>query len=71
MSLNWNTIEDIGEALFEAQPNVDPLTVRFTDMRDWIASLPDWQDDIHTSNEAKLEAVQMAWYEIWKDEHEG
>ena len=66
--MTWSDIEDIGEALFEARPETDPLTVRFTDLRNWIAELPEWDDDIHHSNEAKLEAIQMAWYELWKDE---
>jgi FeS assembly protein IscX len=69
--MNWKDIDEISEALMAAYPDVDPLTVRFTQLRDWIASLPDWDDDIHLSNEAKLEAVQMEWYELWKDEHGG
>lgn len=69
--MNWSTIDDIAEALMAAKPETDPLTVRFTDLREWIAALPDWEDDIHLSNEAKLEAVQMEWYELWKDEHGG
>ena len=69
--MTWTDIEDIAEALMEVKPGVDPLTVRFTELRDWIAGLSKWKDDIHHSNEAKLEAVQMAWYELWKDEHGG
>jgi len=69
--MNWHDIEDIAEALMAAQPEIDPLTVRFTNLRDWISALPEWSDDIHLSNESKLEAVQMAWYELWKDEHGG
>ena len=67
--MNWHDIDDIAEALIEAHPEVDPLMVRFTNLRDSIAALPDWSDDIHLSNESKLEAVQMAWYELWKDKH--
>ena len=69
--MNWQTIDDIAEALMLARPGIDPLTVRFTDLRDWISALPDWEDDIHLSNESKLEAVQMEWFELWKDEHGG
>ena len=68
--MTWRDIEDIAEALMASQPEIDPLTVRFTQLRDWIAALPEWDDDIHLSNEAKLEAVQMGWYELWKDEHD-
>ncbi len=66
MGLKWSQIEDIAIALREAHPEVNPMTVRFTDLRDWIADLEEWDDDIHRSNEAKLEAIQMAWIE----EHE-
>ena len=63
----WSDLEDIAEALMAAHPETDPLTVRFTALREWIAELPDFEDDIHTSNEKKLEAVQMAWYELWQE----
>jgi FeS assembly protein IscX len=42
--------------------------VRFTDLRDWVLALPDFADDPMKSNEGKLEAIQMAWYEEWKEE---
>ncbi|MEP7234215.1 MAG: Fe-S cluster assembly protein IscX, partial [Ignavibacteriota bacterium] len=38
--MKWTDIEDIAEALSESQPEVDPLTVRFTNLRDSIAGLP-------------------------------
>jgi FeS assembly protein IscX len=63
----WSDIEDIALALLEAHPDVDPLTVRFTDLLRWIGELPEFTDELHLSNEKKLEAVQMAWYEEWKD----
>ncbi|MBS1515413.1 MAG: Fe-S cluster assembly protein IscX [Bacteroidetes bacterium] len=65
--LKWEDTEDIGIALYEKMPNVDPLTIRFTDLLDWIKALGNFDDDISKSNESKLEAVQMAWYEEWKD----
>ncbi len=64
--MNWTDREDIAEALMEAHPGIDPLTVRFTDLRQWISELDEFEDDIHTSNEAKLESIQMEWYELWK-----
>ncbi len=63
----WSDREDIAEALMEAHPGVDPLTVRFTDLRNWISELPEFEDDIHTSNEQKLESIQMAWYELFSE----
>jgi FeS assembly protein IscX len=65
--MNWNDIEDIGIELYEKMPATDPLTVRYTDLLKWIGELDGFEDDISKSNESKLEAVQMAWYEEWKD----
>lgn len=65
--MNWQNYEDIGIALYEKFPQTDPLTVRFTDMLRWITELEEFEGDPKESNEKKLEAVQMAWYEEWKD----
>jgi FeS assembly protein IscX len=65
--LSWNHIDDIALSLYEAHPDVDPLTVRFTDMHKWITELPDFADDPAASTEGKLEAIQMAWLDEYKD----
>lgn len=65
--LMWADFEDIGIRLQEEHPEIDPLTVRFTDLLAWIVALPDFKDDPQTSNEKKLEAIQMAWYEEYQD----
>lgn len=65
--LSWEHIDDLGLSLYEAHPDVDPLTVRFTDLHKWITELEDFADDPLKSNESKLEAIQMAWYDEWKD----
>ena len=65
--MKWIDAEDIGIALKEKFPELDPLTVRFTDLRDRVVALEDFDDDPKTSNEPKLEAIQMAWYEEWKE----
>ncbi len=63
----WENAEDIGILLDEKYPDVDPLTVRFTDLHKWIIELHDFADDPAKSNEGKLEAIQMAWHEEYKD----
>ena len=68
--MKWIDAEDIGIALTEKFPDVDPLTIRFTDLRDRVLALDRFDDDPKTSNEPKLEAIQMAWYEEWKDAQE-
>ena len=65
--LTWSSIEDIGIMLQEKFPDLDPLTVRFTDLHKYVTELPGFIDDPKKSNESKLEAIQMAWYEEWKD----
>ncbi|MGE0592816.1 MAG: Fe-S cluster assembly protein IscX [Vicinamibacterales bacterium] len=65
--MTWTDSESIGIALCEAFPTLDPLTVRFTDLREKVLALPGFTDDPKASNEAKLEAIQMAWYEEWQD----
>ncbi len=65
--LTWTDAEDIGIALYEAHPEADPLKVRFTDLHKWVTELEDFDDDPAKSNEPKLEAIQMAWYEEWQD----
>ena len=65
--LTWTDAEDIGIALYEAHPEADPLKVRFTDLHKWVTELQDFDDDPAKSNEPKLEAIQMAWYEEWQD----
>ena len=65
--LMWADIEDISIRLQEEHPDLDPLTVRFTDLLAWIVALPDFKDDPQASNEKKLEAIQMAWYEEYQD----
>jgi FeS assembly protein IscX len=65
--LTWTSTEDIAIALSDKFPETDPLTVRFTDLHKWVMALDGFSDDAHNSNEKKLEAIQMAWYEEWKD----
>lgn len=65
--MKWTDAEDIGIALAEKFPGVDPLTVRFTDLRERVLGLNGFDDDPAKSNEPKLEAIQMAWYEEFQD----
>jgi len=67
MGLRWDDAEDIAIELAERHAGVDPLTVRFTDLHQWVTALADFQDDPQASNEGKLEAIQMAWLEEVKE----
>ncbi len=61
--LRWTDSEDIAIRLHEKFPNIDPLSVRFTDLHAWVCALDGFADDPKASNEAKLEAIQAAWLE--------
>jgi FeS assembly protein IscX len=66
----WEDAEDIGIALYEAYPDTDPLSVRFTDLHEWVCKLEAFGDDPMMSTEGKLEAIQMAWHTECQDGRE-
>jgi FeS assembly protein IscX len=66
-TFDWDDIEDIAIGLTDAHPDTEPLTVRFTDMHKWIMELPNFAGKAEGSNESKLEAIQMAWDEEFRE----
>jgi FeS assembly protein IscX len=67
VTMGWRDAEDIGIALSEGHPDIDPLTVRFTDLHRFVTELPDFRDDPKASNEKILEAIQMAWLDEYRN----
>jgi FeS assembly protein IscX len=65
--IHWTDAEEIGIQLQEKFPDVDPLTVRFTDLHARVVALEGFADDPLKSNESRLEAIQMAWHEEFLD----
>jgi FeS assembly protein IscX len=65
--MGWRDTEDIGIALSETHPELDPLTVRFTDLHRYVLELPGFSDDAKASNEKLLEAIQMAWLDEYRN----
>ncbi|MET0015391.1 MAG: Fe-S cluster assembly protein IscX [Sedimenticola sp.] len=61
MGLKWIDTLDIAIELDETYPDVDPSTVNFVDLRNWVMGLPGFDDDPEHSGEKILEAIQMAW----------
>ena len=59
--MQWTDIDDIAIELLEARPEVDPLSVNFVDLRNWVLALPDFDDDPQHCGEKILEAIQAAW----------
>jgi FeS assembly protein IscX len=67
MAMTWKDAEDIALALMDEHPDVDPLTVRFTDLHKWVVALPEFSDDPKASNEGILEKIQMKWHEEYQE----
>lgn len=61
--MQWTDTGDIAIELVEAHPDVDPLSVNFVDLRNWIMALPGFDDDPNRCGEKILEAIQAAWIE--------
>lgn len=65
--LTWDDAEELGILLSEVHPELEPLTVRFTDLHRYVTELAEFGDEPKASNEGKLEAIQMAWHEEYQD----
>ncbi|MGA9165709.1 MAG: Fe-S cluster assembly protein IscX [Thiobacillus sp.] len=61
MDMKWTDSLEIAIELAEAHPEIDPRTIRFTDLHNWVMELPEFDDDPNHSGEKILEAIQMAW----------
>ena len=59
--MKWTDTQRNAEELFDRQPEIDPKTVRFTQLRQLILDLPEFDDDPQRCGERILEAVQQAW----------
>lgn len=62
----WTDVLFIAQDLYDLEPELDPLTVRFTDLHKKVCQLPKFDDEPQRSNEKILEAIQMAWLEEYK-----
>jgi len=65
--LKWTDAEEIGILLRERFPDLDPLSVRFTDLHRWVCELEGFADDPQASSEQRLEAIQLAWYDEYRE----
>lgn len=65
--MKWTDVQQIAEALFDTHPELDPLSIRFTDLHRWVCELDGFADEPNRSNEKILEAIQMAWIDEARD----
>lgn len=61
--MKWTDTIRIAEELCDKFPDVDPMTVRFVDLHNWVVELDGFDDDHSRGGERVLEAIQMAWIE--------
>ncbi len=66
--MNWSDADEIGFQLSERFPEIDPLSIRFTELYRMITELDGFDDDPAASTEATLEAIQMAWLGYFQDQ---
>ena len=65
--IDWTDVLEIGIQLQEKFPELDPYTVRFTDLHRYVTEIPGFVGDPAKSNESLLEAIQTAWHEEYVD----
>ncbi|MBF0214269.1 MAG: Fe-S cluster assembly protein IscX [Magnetococcales bacterium] len=59
--MKWTDTHEIAMALADTLPDQDPMSVRFTELMEWVMNLPGFVDTPQRCNEKVLEAIQMAW----------
>jgi FeS assembly protein IscX len=66
-TITWTDVEEIAYRLYEADPELDPLTLRFTDLHRRVLELDGFVGKADASSEKILEAIQMAWVDERED----
>ena len=59
--MKWTDTQEIAIELAERYPEVDPKTIRFTDLYQKVLALEGFDDDPKRCGEKILEAIQAAW----------
>lgn len=59
--MKWTDTLSIAESLYDTHPDIDPKTIRFTDLMQWVMALENFTDSEDKCGEKILEAIQLAW----------
>ncbi|GAA5191091.1 Fe-S cluster assembly protein IscX [Ferrimonas gelatinilytica] len=59
--MKWTDVQEIAIELSERHPEQDPRQLRFTELREWVLALDNFDDDPAHCGERVLEAIQQAW----------
>jgi FeS assembly protein IscX len=69
--IKWTDFEDIALALYEKfgdDFNESKIyRIRFTELIEWVLSLPNFEGKREECNEGYLEQIQSAWVYEWRD----
>ena len=61
MGYKWTDARELAEELYDNEPELDPVTLRLSELRERVLALSDFDDDPEVSNERVLEAILQAW----------
>ncbi len=61
MGYKWTDARELAEELYDNEPELDPVTLRLSELRERVLALSDFDDDPEASNERLLEAILQAW----------
>ena len=67
MKWTWRDVDEIALDLYDKFPNVDPLTVKFPELKEMVLNLTTFSDDPAAVTDRVLESIQMAWYDEFED----
>ena len=67
MKWTWRDVDEIAMDLVERFPNVDPLSVKFPELKKLVTELPTFGDDPNAATDTILESIQAAWYDEFED----
>lgn len=59
--MKWTDTQTIAEMLYDTHPDINPSTIRFTDLMAWTMALEGFNDSTEHCGEKILEAIQLAW----------
>ena len=59
--MKWTDSLRIAEELADKYPDIDPKTIRFTDLMKWVLDLDGFDDEPERCGEKILEGIQLAW----------
>lgn len=62
----WTDTQEIAEKLYDNKPEIDPKTILFTDLCQWVLELEGFNDDPDHCGERILEAIQLAWIQEYE-----